>query len=58
MYTKEGNMAHENLCCEKCGGALELKGNIYECTYCHSQFADIIIEKAYAKRLFSADGNP
>lgn len=42
-------MAHEKFCCEKCGGNLELNGSIYVCSYCGSEFADIIVEKAYKK---------
>ncbi|MBR2336678.1 MAG: leucine-rich repeat protein [Clostridia bacterium] len=46
-------MSNGNMCCEKCGGNLTLKGDVYVCHYCNSQYADVIIEKAYKKLEFS-----
>ena len=39
----------ERLCCQTCGGNLVQIGDIFECEYCHRQYNDIVIERAYKK---------
>ena len=39
----------EKFCCQTCGGNLVQIGDIFECEYCHRQYNDIVIERAYKK---------